>query len=101
MSEKFDSLMDGIFPPSHYTLSRRRAVEKVTGSSTSTLYRKVADGTFPAPVALGPRAVAWIDYEVAARNRAVIAGLAEDELRDLVAWMMSLRDPSSKRITAD
>ncbi len=97
MSKKFTAIVEGIFPPADYTLSRRRNVEKDTGLSTSGIYRQIADGTFPAPVLLGARAVAWVDHEVAARNRAVIAGLDRDQLRELVAWMIAQRDPSCKK----
>lgn len=38
---------------------RIRAVIRVTGLSRSTLYRLIADESFPRPVRLGPRAVAW------------------------------------------
>ncbi len=38
---------------------RIQAVIRVTGLSRSTLYRLIADETFPRPVRLGPRAVAW------------------------------------------
>jgi len=31
----------------------------ITGLSRSTIYRMIAEGTFPAPVRLGKRAVAW------------------------------------------
>ena len=34
-------------------------VLKLTGLGRSTIYRWVADGSFPPPVRLGPRAVAW------------------------------------------
>lgn len=40
-------------------LARLPVVLKVTGLGRSTIYRLVADGSFPAPVRLGPRAVAW------------------------------------------
>jgi prophage regulatory protein len=30
-----------------------------TGLSRTNVYRRIAAGTFPAPVALGPRAVGW------------------------------------------
>ena len=33
--------------------------------SKPTLHRKVKDGTFPAPVKIGARAVAWVTAEVA------------------------------------
>jgi prophage regulatory protein len=40
-------------------LARLPLVLKVTGLGRSTIYRWIADGTFPPPVRLGPRAVAW------------------------------------------
>lgn len=40
-------------------LLRLPAVLKLTGLGRSTIYRWIADGSFPAPVQLGPRAVAW------------------------------------------
>jgi prophage regulatory protein len=40
-------------------LARLPVVLKVTGLGRSTIYRWIADGSFPAPVRLGPRAVAW------------------------------------------
>ncbi|WP_084783894.1 AlpA family transcriptional regulator [Marinobacterium aestuarii] len=35
-----------------------------TGLSRSTIYRYVADGSFPKPVPLGGRVVGWVDSEV-------------------------------------
>lgn len=32
--------------------------------SRSTIYQRVSEGTFPAPVNLGKRAVGWIETEV-------------------------------------
>ena len=46
------------------TIIRRRAVESRTGLSRSTIYLRVAEGTFPAPVSLGARAVGWIESEI-------------------------------------
>jgi prophage regulatory protein len=34
-------------------------LEKVTGLSRTSLWRRVKDGSFPAPVRLGPNRVAW------------------------------------------
>jgi len=45
---------------------RRKPVQVRTGLSRSTIYQKVKDGDFPAPVALGARAVGWIEAEVVA-----------------------------------
>lgn len=41
--------------------------------SKPTLHRKVKDGTFPAPVKIGARAVAWIEAEIDAWECALIA----------------------------
>ena len=35
-----------------------------TGLSRSTIYLRIAEGSFPAPVSLGGRAVGWIEAEV-------------------------------------
>ena len=40
-------------------LLRREDVEQVTGLRRSSLYERVAGGSFPAPVKIGKRAVRW------------------------------------------
>jgi prophage regulatory protein len=40
-------------------LARLPVVLKMTGLGRSTIYRWIAEGSFPPPVRLGPRAVAW------------------------------------------
>lgn len=35
-----------------------------TGLSHSTVYQRIAEGSFPKPVSLGGRAVGWIETEV-------------------------------------
>lgn len=45
---------------------KRQAVEDITGLSCSEIYRRIAAGTFPAQVSLGPKSVAWIEAEVLA-----------------------------------
>jgi prophage regulatory protein len=39
-------------------------VKAITGLSKSSLYGMIRDKNFPAPVRLGPRAVAWLSSEV-------------------------------------
>lgn len=39
--------------------ARLPTVLRATGLGRSTIYRLIANGTFPPPVHLGPRAVAW------------------------------------------
>ena len=40
-------------------LVRRRQVEQLVQLSRSTIYACVKAGTFPAPISIGARAVAW------------------------------------------
>ena len=49
-------------PPIHFL--RLPEVMKRTGLSRSTIYVRVAEGRFPRPVALGGRAVGWIEAEI-------------------------------------
>lgn len=53
------------------SLLRLPTVIERTGYRRSTLYRKIREGLFPAPIALGPNAVAWssdsIDAWIASR----------------------------------
>ncbi|MFZ0632936.1 MAG: AlpA family phage regulatory protein [Acidobacteriaceae bacterium] len=39
-------------------------MKALTGLSKTSLYTMIRDGSFPAPVRLGPRAVAWVRSEV-------------------------------------
>jgi len=39
-------------------------VKDLTGLARSTVYRYIAESTFPKPVPLGGRSVGWIDSEV-------------------------------------
>lgn len=41
-------------------------VRSQTTLSTSEIYRRIAAGTFPAPIKLGAKSVAWIESEVLA-----------------------------------
>lgn len=44
---------------------RLPAVIEATGLSRSTIYEKIKDGTFPRPVNLSTRAVAWPESAIA------------------------------------
>jgi predicted DNA-binding transcriptional regulator AlpA len=50
-------------PPAFYRLSD---VTRISALSRSTLYRRIAEGRFPAPVSLGGRASAWSSAELQA-----------------------------------
>ncbi len=46
------------------TILRLPTVKARTGLSRSTIYLRIAEGSFPSPVSLGDRAVGWIESEV-------------------------------------
>lgn len=48
-------------------------VKDYTSLSTSEIYRRIAAGTFPAQVTLGPKSVVWIEAEVLAWCDSLIA----------------------------
>ena len=73
------------------TLLRLPTVKAETGASRSTIYLRIQQGLWPKPVKLGPRSVAWPASEVAALNAARIAGMADTEIRTLVAKLEAAR----------
>jgi len=50
--------------PASISILRRPEVEARTGLSRSTIYLKIAQGSFPKSVSLGPRAVGWVVSEI-------------------------------------
>lgn len=48
------------------TLIRLPQVQSIVPFSRSTIYSLISNGSFPAPVKLGPRASAWVKSEVEA-----------------------------------
>lgn len=47
-----------------HTILRLPVTKERTGLSRSTIYKRIAEGTFPSPISLGYRAVGWIEAEV-------------------------------------
>ena len=47
-------------------LLTRREVERRTGLSRSTLYKKMREGTFPVPLKVSERAVRWRERDIRA-----------------------------------
>jgi prophage regulatory protein len=43
---------------------RRPEVEQATGLPRSSIYERMAAGTFPKPVPIGPKAVGWVEAEI-------------------------------------
>jgi prophage regulatory protein len=48
----------------NHKIIRLWAVLALTDLSRSTVYNKIANGTFPAPVSLGPRAIGFYESEI-------------------------------------
>jgi len=63
------------------TILRCKQVEKRVGLSRSTIYAKVAAGEFPAPIALGARAVGWLESDIIAwiESRITISHVLEGD----------------------
>jgi prophage regulatory protein len=47
-----------------HIILRLPAVKASVGLSRSTIYLRIAEGTFPRPVSLGGRAVGWLQAEI-------------------------------------
>ena len=45
-------------------LLRREEVERRCGLATTTIYRKMSEGTFPKPKRVSTRAVRWVESEI-------------------------------------
>lgn len=56
-------------------LLRLPSVEAQTGLSKSEIYRRIKAGTFPQPLKLGARAVAWPASAVDAWAQALVQGV--------------------------
>ena len=61
-NEEHTKMSNAVQPP--LSILRRKQVQARTGLSRSTIYLYIKAGLFPKPVALGPRAVGWIESEV-------------------------------------
>ncbi len=47
-----------------HKLMRLPEVKQTTGLSKSTIYARIAEGTFPKQIPLGPRLVVWVESDV-------------------------------------
>ena len=47
-----------------HTILRLPAVLSTIGLSRSTVYLRIAEGTFPRPILLGKRAVGWLQFDI-------------------------------------
>jgi prophage regulatory protein len=77
---------------------RLPAVKAGSGASRSTIYLRIQQGLWPKPVRLGPRSVGWPASEVAAINIARIAGMTDDEIRNLVVKLEAARKTAANAL---
>jgi prophage regulatory protein len=47
-----------------HKLLRLPEVKATTGLSKSTIYSRIAEGTFPKQISLGPRLVVWVESDI-------------------------------------
>ena len=50
--------------PTALKIEKRKQVEARTGLSRSSIYQKVAEGTFPKPIRLSAQSVGWLSHEI-------------------------------------
>lgn len=60
---------------------RLKEVLDSTGLARSTVYKYIAEGTFPKPVSLGDRAVGWVESEV---HEWILARIEQRDEQDAV-----------------
>ena len=74
------------------TILRMPQVKEVTGHrSHASIYSAIKEGLFTKGILIGQRAKGWPSAEVAAINKARIAGFSEDEIRELVNQLHLMR----------
>ena len=74
------------------SILRMPAVKAETGhKSHASIYTAIKAGLFTQPVPIGERSVGWPDYEVAAINRARVAGQTDDQIKALVKRLHAKR----------
>src|SRR5262249_40080319 len=67
---------DPLMPPTAERLLDKWAIEDRTSLDISTIYRKIKAGTFPAPVRIGLRRVAWRESDIVKWQQNLVQGVA-------------------------
>jgi prophage regulatory protein len=81
------------------TILRMPQVKEVTGHrSHASIYSAIKNGLFTKGILIGQRAKGWPADEVAAINKARIAGYSNSEIRELVKRLHMLRVRSSSSL---
>jgi prophage regulatory protein len=61
----------------HNKLCRLPQVKAATGLSKSTIYARIAEGTFPKQISLGPRLVVWVESDIQSWIAQQVSGARE------------------------
>ena len=61
---------------------RLKEVIDSTGLARSTIYKYIAEGTFPKPVSLGERCVGWVESEI---HNWILARIEERDMAETVS----------------
>jgi prophage regulatory protein len=72
-------------------LLRKPQVLNMLGIGKSHLHDQIKKGLLPPPVSIGARSVAWPDYEIEKIAKALIAGLTDVEIKNLVKSLVLQR----------
>lgn len=67
-----------------HKILRLPAAKLLSGYSRSTIYLRITQGLWTKQISLGPRAIGWPAVEIYALNAARIAGMTDDQIRELV-----------------
>jgi prophage regulatory protein len=88
-------------PSINFRIIRLKEVLDKIGFSRATLYKQIKDGTFPAQIPLGARAVGWLEHEVDSVISAMAIGKSDLELKQLVSVMSIERNSDLKGASDD
>jgi len=80
-----------MFQQTQYRITRRPDVLSMFAFGNTSLHVRIKDGLMPPPIALGARAVGWVQSELDAVLSAMVAGHSEDQLRELVVSLVNQR----------
>jgi prophage regulatory protein len=83
------------------TIVRIKYVMEESGHPRSTLYLRISQGLFTKPISLGSRAVGWPEHEIDTINAARIAGMSNDEIRELVIELEATRKTLLNMVRAE
>lgn len=64
---------------------------KKTGLKRATIYKKIKQGLFPAPVKIGPKTSVWVEAEVDRVLHSYISGADEVQIKQVVSEILRSR----------